>query len=279
MLFCMVDQRTGYSMGATGSTIRASRADDPVFATNMPESRARTYIGEFAEALEDGWRDGMTKVDRFEAFRALDDETKAQWMAWVVATSLTAKDEPGTPEPNRLQNRLATILEIDVASWWRPNSINFFDRISKGSMMALLDQVGGPALSGRHATQKKAEISVSCEKLFAGEAIVEAEVREAAVAWVPEAMRFTEPAPAPEETDADDRDDDLTLPSDEEQDVDLQLTGDHEDDDDLQLIDADGEDPEEGPGLPIDDEDDFTSDRDVEDDFGVNDHAEAIAAE
>ncbi len=49
-------------------------------------------------------------------------------------------------------------------------------------------------MSGRHASQKKSEISPSCEKLFAGEAIVEPEVRAAALAWVPAAMRFNDTA-------------------------------------------------------------------------------------
>ena len=37
---------------------------------------------------------------------------------------------------------------------------------------------------------KKGDLSASCEKLFAGETIVAPEVKEAALAWVPEAMRF-----------------------------------------------------------------------------------------
>src|SRR3546814_3067170 len=37
---------------------------------------------------------------------------------------------------------------------------------------------------------KKSEISSSCEKLFAGEAIVEPEARDAAIAWIPDTMRF-----------------------------------------------------------------------------------------
>ena len=39
---------------------------------------------------------------------------------------------------------------------------------------------------------KKGDLSASCEKLFAGETIVAPEVKEAALAWVPEAMRFRE---------------------------------------------------------------------------------------
>ncbi|MGE0776369.1 MAG: chromosome partitioning protein ParB, partial [Sphingomonadaceae bacterium] len=93
-----------------------------------------------------------------------------------------------------LHNRLATIMEVDVASWWRPTSENFFDRISKGSILTLLADVGGAALTARHATMKKSEISESCAKLFAGEAIVEPEVREAALGWVPDAMKFLDQA-------------------------------------------------------------------------------------
>lgn len=81
-------------------------------------------------------------------------------------------------------------MEVDVAAWWRPTSENFFDRISKGSILSLLNEVGGAALTARHATMKKSEISGSCEKLFAGEVIVEPEVKDAALAWVPNAMRF-----------------------------------------------------------------------------------------
>ena len=46
---------------------------------------------------------------------------------------------------------------------------------------------------------KKGDLSASCEKLFAGETIVPPEVKEAALAWVPEAMRFR--AIAPSDTD------------------------------------------------------------------------------
>ncbi|RZM04963.1 MAG: hypothetical protein EOP67_77450 [Sphingomonas sp.] len=96
---------------------------------------------------------------------------------------------------------MASILEVDVASWWRPTSENFFDRVSKGSLISLLHEVGGPALSSRHASEKKTEISASCQKLFAGEAIVETDVKEAALKWVPTAMRFSDTVVAGESED------------------------------------------------------------------------------
>ena len=200
MLFVMVDERTGPG-SRPGTTIRASTPQDPVLSNNVPGSRARDYLAEVHDGLDASWTASSDKVARFEAFRVLGDEVKAAWLAWIVATSLEAK-ETYTTGQNAMQNRLATILDVDVATWWRPTSENFFDRVSKGTMLSLLDEVGGPALSGRHASQKKTEISASCQKLFAGDAIVEAEVKEAALAWVPAAMRFND-LPTTGEADTD----------------------------------------------------------------------------
>jgi ParB family chromosome partitioning protein len=192
MLFVMLDARTGDG-SRSGTTIRSTRPEDPMLANDVPDTRARDYLAEVREGLDASWTSSNDKVARFEAFRILDDETKSAWLAWVVASAFEAKDSY-TVHQNPLQNRLATILEVDVATWWRPTSENFFDRVSKGALLSLLDEVGGPALSGRHASQKKTEISASCEKLFAGEAVIEAEIKEAALAWVPSAMGFNDVA-------------------------------------------------------------------------------------
>jgi ParB family chromosome partitioning protein len=186
-LFVMIDDRAS-SFSAYGSTIRARSPQDPV-SGELPASRARAYLAEAHDGLDAAWLEHKSEVDRFETFRTLDDDAKAAWLAYIVAMSLEAK--PGyRAEQCPLHNRLATIMDVEVANWWRPNAENFFDRISKGSILTLLAEVGGAALTARHATMKKSEISESCAKLFSGEAIVEPEVRDAALAWVPNAMRF-----------------------------------------------------------------------------------------
>lgn len=200
MLFAMVDGRTMGGSG-DGTTISASRPQDPVMSNNVPASRARDYLAEVHDGLDTSWGVPGGKVERFEAFRALGDEAKSAWLAWIVATSLEAKENYSSHTQNPLQNRLATILEVDVASWWRPTSENFFDRVSKGSLISLLYEVGGPALSSRHATEKKPEVSASCQKLFAGEAIVEPAIKEAALQWLPSAMRFNDVATTAEAID------------------------------------------------------------------------------
>ena len=194
-LFVMIDDRAS-TFSAYGSTIRARSPQDPV-SGDQPTTRARGYLAEAHDGLDASWLEHKSEVDRFEAFRALDDDSKAAWLAYIVAMSLEAKASYRA-EQCPLHNRLATIMDVDVASWWRPTSENFFDRISKGSILTLLADVGGATLTARHATMKKSEISESCAKLFAGEAIVEPEVRDAALAWVPDAMRFLD------KTEADD---------------------------------------------------------------------------
>ena len=251
MLFAMVDGR-GNGGSGDGTTISASKPHDPVMSNNVPGSRARDYLAEVHDELDASWSVPSGKVERFEAFRALSDEAKAAWLAWIVATSLEAKELYGSHRQNPLQNRLATILEVDVASWWRPTSENFFDRVSKGTLLSLLDEVGGPALSGRHASSKKPEISASCEKLFGGNAIVETEVKDAALAWVPAAMRFNDVASSDEDEDGGDLED--------------LIGGDGEDEDELAALVAGGPDdgdapigedrpsPDEGDGAGIGDD-------------------------
>ncbi len=207
MLFAMVDGRRASSND--GTTIRADRPQDPILSNNMPGSRARDYLTEVHDGLDASWMESSNQVVRFEAFRALGDEVKSAWLAYIVATSLEAKIAYGSNRQNPLHGRLANILDIDVASWWRPTSENFFDRVSKGSLISLLHEVGGPALSSRHATEKKPEVSASCQKLFGGDAIVEPEIKEAALKWLPTAMRFTNPVTEAETANTDEQQDNL----------------------------------------------------------------------
>jgi len=200
-IFCMIDQRSGHHE-ATGSTISADGPQDPI-SGDMPQTQARAYLAEAHDSLAADWTGHDDIIARFDAFRALDDDSKAAWIAWIVAASLQAKNGYRNGQIP-LHNRLATILDIEPAQWWRPTSENYFDRIGKSSLLALLNDIDGPALMARHATLKKSEISASCHKLFAGNSVVEPEVRDALIAWVPDAMRFPD-IPATANDDAGDR--------------------------------------------------------------------------
>ncbi|ARU18383.1 ParB/RepB/Spo0J family partition protein [Croceicoccus marinus] len=205
-LFAMIDGNRGYDR--YGTTMKASRPQDPALGSEMEPTQARIAIEQAREALDARWTEAGDVTARFEAFRTLDDEAKAAWLALMVAGSLEAKPEYSATT-NPLHARLASILEIDVAQWWRPTSANFFDRVAKGALLALLTEIGGTTLAARYSASKKGDVSSACEKLFAGEAITETDTKEAALAWVPDAMRFDVERPALEDS-PDDKDDDET---------------------------------------------------------------------
>jgi len=200
-IFAMCD--TGWD--SAGTTIRAPRADDPVH--DAPAGLAETLIAEAGDALDKRWQEPREPADRFLAFRALDDDAKAAWLAFAVAGSLEAK-KGHSSEYHPIHAVLGGLLDVDVAALWRPTSENFFDRIPKGACLAALADVGGSELTGRYAASKKHELSASCQKLFSGDAIVEPEIRERAIAWLPEAMKFATGAAAAIEDDVNDTDPD-----------------------------------------------------------------------
>ena len=186
-LFAMIDGNRGYER--YGTTMKAARPNDPVIGKDCEPTPARIAIEQARDALDTAWTEAGDVVARFEGFRALDDARKAAWLALMVAGSIEAKpDYSDTTNP--LHARLAGILHIEPAQWWRPTSTNFFDRVSKGTLLALLTEIGGEVLAARYAASKKPEVSAACEKLFAGEAITEPAIKDAALAWVPDAMRF-----------------------------------------------------------------------------------------
>ena len=81
-------------------------------------------------------------------------------------------------------------------------------------MLAALTAIGGNDLKNRYAAAKKGDLAEAAEKLCAGTSIVEAEVRAAAVAWVPDAMTCgtaSEPASEADKNGRDDVDDDEPL--------------------------------------------------------------------
>lgn len=229
MLFSLADQLVSSGYGERGTTLSVSRPQDPILTDQTPPSRARDYLAEAYDGLDTSWTSqapGSGIIQRFDAFQALADEAKMAWLAYIVAKSLKAHEGYNASKHIPIHSRLASLMEVDVASWWRPTATNYFDRISKGASLAALEAAGGQQLSSRYGSAKKGELSSSCEKIFAGEAIIEDNIKEAALTWVPATMRFDEPqtvsaTPDEEPLEANEASDSLeptddTQPDDEE---------------------------------------------------------------
>jgi ParB family chromosome partitioning protein len=146
--------------------------------------------------LDRSWIDPAIGVTgRYNAFCALADEARAAWLGWAVARTMHAV--PAGSTGGDFIDHLGTKLGIDVAAWWRPTAKNYFKRMTKTAILDLFEEIGGSELRQRYGTSKKDLLASSAEQLFVGNIIVEADIKEHAIAWVPDAMRFEHPDPVP----------------------------------------------------------------------------------
>ena len=189
-IFVMIDGHRGYSSEKSGSTLSALRPSDPVSGFKAPEARATLAAAEAGDALDRSWAEGATRAERFDLFRALPEASRSAWLGNAVAQTLEASVGMAGERACAFHDHLGTLLGIDVAGWWRPTGANYFDRVPKSIALAALAQVGGPTLAGPYAKAKKPELAQACERIFTGNFIADVEVKQAALAWVPEAMRF-----------------------------------------------------------------------------------------
>lgn len=200
-IFLMIDREAGYSNEKSGSSLVAMPPSNPVFDFKTPEAAATIARAETAETLDRSWAAGKSRAERFDAFRALPDEARAAWLGHAVARTLEASLNLAGQRSCAFHDHLGQLLGIDVARWWRPTGTNYFDRVPKSVTLGALAEVGGPTLAGRYANAKKAELAQGCERIFSGDFIAEVEVKEAALGWVPDAMRFAPPPAVETEID------------------------------------------------------------------------------
>ena len=218
------------------TTLRAEEASYPIGNFHDEASLASQTIGEQRQALDQSWAGYPTMSARFDAFRQLDDEARAAWVGFAMARTLEATlNVPSGYRAHGFHDHLGRLLDIQVEHWWRPNAENFFGRVKKDIMLEALEEIGGPTLRARYKDAKKGDLASACAALCDGKGIVEAEIREKAVAWLPDVMRFEgqekpdlriaaigDPAVEDESDEGadDDRDDEIG----DEEDVDPDLT-------------------------------------------------------
>lgn len=173
------------------STLRADAASFPIFGFRDEDSLATETIDEQAKALDKSWAVHKTMDARFDAFRALTEEARGAWIGYAVARTLEPTlNIPDGGRVNGFHDHLGRLLDIKVEQWWRPTADNYFGRVKKDVILDALDEIGGPALRARYKDAKKGELAKTAASLCDGKGIVEAEVREKATTWLPEAMRF-----------------------------------------------------------------------------------------
>tara|TARA_A100001391_G_C5080436_1_gene279938 strand:+ start:2577 stop:4571 length:1995 start_codon:yes stop_codon:yes gene_type:complete len=190
MVFTLADADTLDWRAQSATTLRGPVAAGPIIGFEAKDAPASAALAEFKGGLDESWRAGEDVVERFKAFRALDDDARATWLGYVVGRTFEASLNLAGERAIALHDHLGASIGIDIARWWRPNAANYFDRVSKAVILDALSEVGGPDLVARFAASKKSELAESAERVFSGNFITDAAVRDAALAWVPDAMRF-----------------------------------------------------------------------------------------
>ncbi len=195
MVFTLADADTHDWRTRAATTLRAPLPAGPIIGFEAKDVPASSALAELRSGLDESWRAGTDATSRFDLFRALSDDSRAAWLGYVVARSLEASLNMAGERQLPFQDHLGSLIGIDMAQWWRPTAANYFDRVSKQVILDALTDVGGLELSSRFASVKKGDLAMSAERVFAGTYITEVEVREKALAWVPEVMRFASAAP------------------------------------------------------------------------------------
>lgn len=185
--FIAADRATCRGWNAMPSELRTDAAPARVQGF-VSETAAAQKWTELEDALDRSWCERIDMADRFDAFCALEDGLRSAWLGWAVARSLHSV--PYGQAGSDFLDHLGGSLEIDASTWWRPTARNFFDRLTKPKILDLFEAIGGMELRARHARARKFDLAVSAERIFAGETVVEAEIKERAMSWLPAPMKF-----------------------------------------------------------------------------------------
>lgn len=193
MVFSLADADTLDWRARAATTLRGPLSAGPIVGFEPTDAAASIALAEVRSGLDESWRSHDNAAARFDAYRALGDEARASWLGHVVARTLEASLNMDGERRVPFHDHLGALIGIDMATWWRPTAANYFDRVSKHVILDALADIGGPDLAARFASVKKGDLAMSAERVFAGTYITEVEVRDRALAWVPEVMRFGAP--------------------------------------------------------------------------------------
>jgi len=198
MIFTLADSDSHDWRALEASTLKGPAAHGPAHNFEAKDAPASAALAELRGSLDESWKAGTTDVERFVAFGALSDDARSTWLGHVVSRTLVSSLNVEGDRQVSLHDYLGSILEIDMAAWWRPTAANYFDRVPKAKTLDGMHEVGGLELSNRYGASKKADLAATAERIFSGNFIAEAEVKQAAARWVPDAMRFADPLAADE---------------------------------------------------------------------------------
>ena len=176
------------AIGGIGITVQVPwqkhsrpEAQDAGIAAQIEAAREALDLSFLDAALTDG--------EKFRAFRAMDGEMKARILAVCVAGLVEPTLASRNADREPFMDALAAEAVPEIRAVWRPTAANYWGRVSRGHMLALLDSFGLVAEAEEQRTVKKATLAAYMETLFAQPfATLTEEQREAVESWAPPGM-------------------------------------------------------------------------------------------
>lgn len=185
-----------------GLTLDISGVGDPQGSSSVKSSPAIDALAQMRDALDVSWFNSRDEVGNFERFRTLDDDIKASWLSYCMATSLKASLATKGNFQNRFHSMLGQIMEIDTAAHWRPTAAGYFSKLRKPVILETIGKLGDPTLVSRYSNSKKGDLADAAEKIFSGDALIDADIKQTALQWVPDELRFADDSETPEKDEA-----------------------------------------------------------------------------
>ena len=127
------------------------------------------------------WRAALPKdsSDLWEALDAFDGDSRAALFAHCVSLSVNAVHEAWNRRPKAFAHadRLAQMVDLDLAASWTPTAANFLGRVTKARILQAVAEGRDRRTADRIEHLKKVEMATEAETLLAGSG------------WLPEPLR------------------------------------------------------------------------------------------
>jgi len=134
---------------------------------DIESTAAAEALVETAKSLPSDWLKPKSEAERFEAFRKLPEAAKLELLAYCVAMTLKPKLAPTAGDEVTAYDICLSLIEANVAAYWRPTRENFLGRVTRDLLLAISRDVLGDAWAQSRASDKKALIVDQLHRAFA----------------------------------------------------------------------------------------------------------------
>ena len=202
---CLKTFNPGYFFTSTPLDASLNSTECRSSRNDIEGSPADVRLTAIQSGLDLAFLNEEDKAKSFDILSAKPAAEKQRLFAICVALSLY-----GSLDIDNTGSVFETVgkrLKIDIADDWRPTKDSFWGRINKARCLEFAGEILGEEWVQAHSKDKKAALVTRLTSIFSGEdaASFPAHVRDAALRWVPDFMRFGSRAlPEPEPVDTDD---------------------------------------------------------------------------